>query len=797
MKKLTSLLNRATNRHYLFAWIIFHVLIFLCFALTFAFHRGQMKMDADLFNMLPKPFEGKSLAMADAKLTELTGQSVFILVSNPEFDEALAVADKVYNELKTSTKFKSLELYQDEQSVAELSDVLFKYRWNLLSQENIDFINTSDGPQEFAQIALEKAYTGFTATSLEHLDKDPFMLTENAIENYQSAVQKSGVALSPRNGVLSTTVDGISYVMIRGNLSDEGAALASDRNAVVLIRSVCKSFENESTKFIFSGTPFHSYKSSTSAVREVKIISVISIVAVLIILLVVFRNPLPIVMVMGSILVSSGTAFAMTMFVFKKMHVLSLIFGTSLIGSCIDYSLHYFVNWKGNRDLNSGSEVRRFLFPGLTMSLISTEICFLILLFAPFNLLKQMAVFSMAGIFSSYLSVICVFPLVKIAPDSKRNIGIARMVRMPEWYNKKKVGRCAITLFFVFSILTLFFGFKNIRVENDISKLYTMEGELLEHEIESTRILKYRPTGWYVLSGETKEDLLQREENLVSKLNSLDSEKNPVGFMCLTSFIPSIQMQKKSREACEKLLALSDAQLEALGFDSSTAENLRKEFIKSENDFIEPEMEGLPQIINKSVSNVWLGNLGGKYYSVVIPNQITDEKAFKEICADDKDIFLVQKVKDISRDMDILTSMVLKLFAVAYVVIFIVFINRYKKKQALKIVSIPLLIILMTSAFFSLAKIHLEFFSITGLILVFGLGLDYIIYMIEYENRENKNQYSHLEPFAVLLSFITTAISFGALALSSFKPVHLIGLAIFIGLVTAYLSSFFYDRSEE
>ena len=168
-------------------------------------------MDADLFNMLPKPFEGKSLAMADAKLTELTGQSVFILVSNPEFDEALAVADKVYNELKTSTKFKSLELYQDEQSVAELSDVLFKYRWNLLSQENIDFINTSDGPQEFAQIALEKAYTGFTATSLEHLDKDPFMLTENAIENYQSAVQKSGVALSPRNGVLSTTVDGISY----------------------------------------------------------------------------------------------------------------------------------------------------------------------------------------------------------------------------------------------------------------------------------------------------------------------------------------------------------------------------------------------------------------------------------------------------------------------------------------------------------------------------------------------------------------------------------------------------------
>ena len=43
-------------------------------------------------------------------------------------------------------------------------------------------------------------------------------------------------------------------------------------------------------------------------------------------------------------------------------------------------------------------------------------------------------------------------------------------------------------------------------------------------------------------------------------------------------------------------------------------------------------------------------------------------------------------------------------------------------------------------------------------------------------------------------SLITTIISFGALALSSFKPVHLIGLSIFIGLFTAYISSFFYGR---
>ena len=56
---------------------------------------------------------------------------------------------------------------------------------------------------------------------------------------------------------------------------------------------------------------------------------------------------------------------------------------------------------------------------------------------------------------------------------------------------------------------------------------------------------------------------------------------------------------------------------------------------------------------------------------------------------------------------------------------------------------------------------------------------------------ENKT----LEPFAIMLSFITTIVSFGALALSSFVPVHLMGLSIFLGLATAYISSMLYDRS--
>ena len=114
---------------------------------------------------------------------------------------------------------------------------------------------------------------------------------------------------------------------------------------------------------------------------------------------------------------------------------------------------------------------------------------------------------------------------------------------------------------------------------------------------------------------------------------------------------------------------------------------------------------------------------------------------------------------------------------------------------------------LSVSSIFAVLGIKLEFFSITGMILVFGLGLDYVIYMVENARRSTSctssnglsevsgSSGSALESFAILLSFFTTLVSFGALALSHFVPVHMIGLSIFIGLCSAYLLTWLYSKA--
>lgn len=797
MKKRTLKLNNFSAKQIFTIWLFFHLSILIFFAITFLSSGKQIKIDSDLFNLIPKSLALESVQKADEKMTTITGKNVFILVANPSFSEAKKTAEKVYNDLLQSEYFDSVSLYNDIGSLNEITEFLYDYRWNMLDERTVDQIYSQGGAEEFAVNALSKAYGGFTMLPLDNLESDPFMLTEYNLTNYLSALQKSGTAMTVKDGVLASENEGIWYVMIRGLLSSKGATLASKSNGITEIYSTCNKYANETengfeTRFIYSGTPFHSHQSSNSAANEIKIITIISMLIVIIILILVFKSPKPLVFSVGAITVSIGAAFLATIAVFKQMHVITLVFGTSLIGSCIDYSLHYFVHWAGNKDLNSGEKIRNHILPGLSMAIISTGICFAILLFAPFTLLKQMSLFCFVGLVSSYLTTIAIYPRIKL-PKGDRTLKAAEIYgKVIKKVQNRFVGRIVIIMIFMFAIVSIFICRKNVAIKNNLLSLYKMEGKLLSDEIEANKIIQYSPSGWYLISGKTEEECLRNEENFRNLFEEATDGK--LGYISTTLFVPSIEKQEKSKQASKELINLAEQQLDALGIEAEYAHTIRENFMSDENKFISIESGNIPEYLLSSISSVWLGKVGNEYYSVLLPNKVDDYDTFKAISEKTNNVYFVSKSADVSRDLDKLTKIILLFFIFAYVLMFVMLKFFYNWKQSLKIISVPILIIIVTVAVFAILKINLEFFSVTGLILVFGLGLDYIIYMMESEKQdESENRF--LEPFATMLSFLTTVISFGALALSSFQPVHLIGLAILIGLITAYISSFFYGRN--
>ena len=802
MKNRTLLLNDSFNnlsqKKLLVTWILYHSAVALFFLISLLIFRGKIGIDSDLFNMVPKSISMASVKKADDKMMSVTSQNVFVLVADEDFDKAKGVAEAVYAELKDSRNFESISLYNDVSAMGEITDFLYKYRSYLIDEETADkILNDQDGAaaEDFAMEALSKAYGSFTMLPLDDIDTDPFLLTEYHLQNHLTSLQNAGTAMSVKDGVLASKFEDKWYIMIRGVLSPAGSKLASKNNAITEIYKACDKFQ-EAT-FVFSGTPFHSHESSNSASREISIIATVSMLAVIILLIFIFRSVKPLVFSVASILISLGVAVLATLAVFHKMHVITLVFGTSLIGSCIDYSLHFFTHWAANKELKSSVEIRNHIFSGLLMAIISTGICFAILLLAPFTILKQMSFFCLTGLISSFLTTIAIYPYIKL-PEERGNVRFTgAFTKLIYRMQQKWVGRLVIILLFAFSIISIAVFHKNVRVKNNLLTLYDMKGRLLQDEITASQVIQYSPGGWFIVGGETEEQALENEEKLRRKFEEMTGGQ--VGYVSTSSFVPSKAVQKKSRMAYRKLVELAEEQLINLGFDEEEAELLAKTEYKTmppdfslDTDYVSFENGNVPDFIESAISSVWLGKVDGKYFTVLLPTKVTDYANYRSLAEQDDNVYFISKSQDISADLDSLTKMILKFFVVAYILMFIMLRFFYSWKQALKIISVPLLIILVVVAVFAASKIDMEFFSVTGLILVFGLGLDYIIYMMENEKKNN----SILEPFATMVSFVTTIISFGALALSSFKPVHLIGLSIFIGLATAYISSFFYGRQK-
>ena len=780
-----------------FFYILLHLAAITAFGISAA--KGRFAVTSDLFSMIPESSESHALEIADKKLTGKSGKSVFILSKAEDFSAAKKNAEDAYKALRAAPEFpdffESLTLYSDGSAYTEIFDFVRNNRRNLLDENTANELQTADGIRDFAEASLAGIYSGFSMAPLDDLENDPYFLDEIHLRRLMQILNDSGTTMSLKDGVLAAVYEGMWFVMIQGTLTDKGAALAQKKNGVQLIYDICLPMEGGSERlkgdvsapasFVFSGTPFHSHKSSTKASFEISLISTISLLTVLAMLIFLFRTPLPIFAAFTSILLAVTFAFSVTAAVFGQIHALTLVFGTSLIGSCIDYSLHFFVNWKANRTLSNGREITSFLKKGLILSLVSTEVCYFLLIFAPFILLKQMALFSFTGILSSFLTVMMIYPLFRLQKDEKRRFNQIFKVSLSALQPCHKhlfiLAMTAIPLF------TLILNHNKVQIKNNLSALYKMEGRLKNDTILASQVLNYTPSSWFVLRADSEEELLRLEESFTKDFQTKTGKdgKENHKFLCTSRFVPSAQSQKASVDAVKKLGA--DKELTAELFEYLDFENpgqLAQKFeenCRQESIILTPESP-LPSQLKKIVDLLWLGKIDGKFYSVFMPTSNLAADLLESLADAEGGIFYQNKVRQIGQGLDRLSKMILLMFAFAFIIIMIILKVFFSLKETVKIALVPLLSLLWILTVFVISGSPIDFFCITGIILVFGLGIDYIIYMTGHGGGK-------LESTAIFLSFLTTAISFGALALSSFVPVHAIGLSIFTGLTAAFLTT--------
>ncbi|MGE5490267.1 MAG: MMPL family transporter, partial [Actinomycetota bacterium] len=112
----------------------------------------------------------------------------------------------------------------------------------------------------------------------------------------------------------------------------------------------------------------------------------------------------------------------------------------------------------------------------------------------------------------------------------------------------------------------------------------------------------------------------------------------------------------------------------------------------------------------------------------------------------------------------------------ALVIVLPILAARYGIRQGVVILIPTLLAMGAALAAYGYGGVQLTLFTMMGLVLVLGVGVNYAIFVVEAGDRAPA-------PFAgVLLSAATTILSFGLLSLSSMPALHQFGLVLLIGV---------------
>lgn len=668
-------------------------------------------------NLLKAVFSNSS---ADETVVMLSGRysaGINVLVEAPSQSLTLQTAEKFYNSVnKDFFKVKDFDF-------SEVLSEYQKYNKNLLSLSSKKKLEQ----KKFDEIVHESYLRLIDPFSimLVPLNQDPFMLFDDYIKSLD-------------NGNLDSIEYNGKYYKVMSLEVNNQDALSPDivNKQIKTLVDLQDEISNDDVKIYLTGTPVHSYYASSRSMLEVNIICVLSFLFIIGICYFYFGNLkllFPIALGLGTGILSG---YLVCSIVFSSIHVLTFVFSTTLIGICIDYMLHYFIE----KDLDK-------ILKSLTVSMLTTVSAFAVLLFSGVELLKQISIFTMTGLFTVYSAVVLFCPFVKIE-TSRKNISF----QIPDKIKK---------IFVIFVILVSVMGMFFLKFNDDIRNLYVPSKKLMGAEKLFASVTGgNRKISFAVVSGQNIQDILEKEEIISRNLNSND-------YQALSKFVPSIKQQKMNFELRKSLY---NSKLNAYAEFLSPKEKQQLLSERQGNDFLEymPVFSEFLLSDNRSLMVL---------YDINNPKIITDSGAeYVDVTRD-----ITQKIRNCRISC---VRMLLPIFVILFALLALI----YKPKTAIKITVPSVFAALFAISLVSITGQEINLFHILAIFLIVGFGLDYSVFRASGIKSSSD---------AVLLSCLTSVFSFLLLAFTGFKLISSLGFILSTGLTISYLTSLLFDYKRE
>jgi predicted exporter len=368
------------------------------------------KISTDVLDLIPDSERAPEIALVRELASQAEARGMFFVLTHADGSPAPAEAAlRFAAALQRSAVFDQAIALADTGTRDQLGKELFAQRFTILfptwlHARQAEFRGAGEDFEAWLATTTAQRLRDFLVTPealafQDLLPGDPLLLLPGAV-----ARLKEGIALAP------PAHSGLVWARLAVSpLSESGQepAFAAIRQATAEVRA-----EFQGLAVSFTGVNRFAAASRARIEREVTWLNVVSLLAVLGVAVVFIRGVHRALHLVPVIALSVLGAWVAATMAFERLHVIVFVIGSLLTGVAIDYGFYLFMQPPARPDEDYSEKVRRLIKP-LLASCFTTVTGFALLLFSDLPMIRQLGVFVGAGLLCALGAAIVYFGTVR------------------------------------------------------------------------------------------------------------------------------------------------------------------------------------------------------------------------------------------------------------------------------------------------------------------------------------------------------------------------------------------------
>jgi predicted exporter len=713
-------------------------------------------------------------------------------------EELTNYAEEFFDELNENQQkyIERIQGYIEEESVFESLDFVYNNLPFFLTETDYKNISQKINPDSIAKITKSNYQTlispyGFVAK--ETIIKDPLGLSVLGINHLKSLGFNKDFKIVNGFLVNQKETDLLLFITPKFPTSETQENTVFSEQLYQLQNQLNQKYTTKISASYFGGVLI-AVANANQIKQDVLLTVSIALATLLIVFVVFYRSILvPFIIIIPTIY---GALIALVLLsVFRtSISAISLGVGSVLLGITLDYSLHILTHLRAKHSIKNTLEQ---VAKPIIMSSVTTALAFFCLLFINSDALQDLGLFSGFSVLFSALFALILIPLLFKSNTKNNEIKKTRIDQFATYaFHKNKFMLAGL----LGLVIGSFFYYSEIQFNKDLSSLNFVPKQLQQAEKDLETLANNADKTIYAVSfGNTLEDALQTNDALFLKLEQAKENQALENF---TSVAPLAKSNAKQDALLDKWQSF---------FNEERANQLKNELIKSgqlvgfkpethqefytlfQNNFQPIALDSLKAISSISVNDF----IGSKDNFHTITTAVNLKEAqigpFKTQFKHKKNIILIDR-QAINEDLlgtlqQNFNTLILYSFGAVILVLFVF----YRRLKLVVVTVIPIAVTwLITIGLLSFLDIPFNVFNIIISTFIFGLGIDYSIFItngLEKASQLNK-QLLPTYKTSVILSVITTLLGVGILFLAKHPALKSLALVSVIGITTAMLVSF-------